>query len=77
MEALSQCAKFAQSLQHNIIQLFVLGLLCFYSRLNAFNVSAATKTLRTNYTIFVKPKCVLLIAETRMQRHIFDVDYIR
>ena len=32
MEALHQCVKIAQSLQHNIKPLFALGLLCFYSK---------------------------------------------
>ena len=67
MEALYQCAKIAQSLQHNIRGLFVLGLFCFYSSLDVFNLPAATKNLRTNYTFFVTPKCVLLIGETRRQ----------
>ena len=67
MEALYQCSKIAQSLQRNIRALFALGLLCFYSSLNVFNLSVATKNLRTNYTFFVKSKCVLLIGETRMQ----------
>ena len=65
METLYQCAKIAQSLQRTIRPLFALALLCFYSSLNVFNLSAATKNLRTNYTFFVKPKCVLLIGETR------------
>ena len=64
MEALSQCAKIAESLQRNMRPLFALGLLCFYSSLNVFNLSAVTKNLRTNYTFLVKPKCVLLIGET-------------
>ena len=75
MEALYKCAKIAQSLQRNIKPLFALGLLCFYSSLNVFNLSAATKNLRTNYTFFVKPKCVLLIGETRTQWQIFEVDF--
>ena len=79
MKALYQCAKIAQSLQRNIRPLLALGLLCFYPSLNVFNLSAATKNLRTNYTFFVKPKCVLLIGETRTQWQIFevDIDYIR
>ena len=77
--AIYQCAKIAQSLQHNIRPLLVLGLLCFYSGLNVFNLSAATKNLRTNYAFFVKPKCVLLIGEARTQWQTFEVgfDYIR
>ena len=75
MEALYQCAKIAQSLQHNIRSLFTLGLLCFYSSLNVFNLSAATKDLGTNYSFFVKPKCILLIGETRTQWQIFEVDF--
>ena len=55
MEPLYQCAKIAQSLKRNIIPLFALGLLCFYSSLNVFNLSAATKNLIGNYTFFVKP----------------------
>ena len=55
MEPLYQCAKIAQSLKRNIIPLFALGLLCFYSSLNVFNLSAATKNLIANYTFFVKP----------------------
>ena len=74
MEALYQCAKIAQSLQRNIRPWFALGLLCSYSSLNVFNLSAATKNQRTNYT-FVKPKCVLLIGETRTQLQIFEVDF--
>ena len=65
MEALYRCAKIAQSLQRNLRPLFALGLLCFYPSLNVFNLLAATKNLRKNYTFFVKPKCVLLIGETR------------
>ena len=45
MEALYQCAKIAQSLQCNIRPLFALGLLCFYSNLNVFNLSAVLITL--------------------------------
>ena len=75
MEALYKCAKIAQSLQRNIKPLFALGLLCFYSSLNVFNLSAATKNLRTNYTFFVKPKCVSLIGETTMQWQVFEVDF--
>ena len=79
MEALYQWAKFAQSLQRNIRPIFALGLLCFYSSLNVFNFSAATKNLRKNYTFFVKPKYVFLIGETRRQWQILkvDFDYIR
>ena len=62
--ALYQCAKIAQSLKRNIRPLFALSVLCFYSNVNVFNLSAATKNLRKNYTFFVKPKCVLLIWET-------------
>ena len=40
LKALYQCAKIAQSLQCNIRPLFALGLLCFYSNLNVFNLSA-------------------------------------
>ena len=40
MEALYKCAKIAQSLQRKIRPLFALGLLCFYSSLNVFNLSA-------------------------------------
>ena len=43
MEALYQCAKIAQSLQCIIRPLLALGLLYFYSGLNIFNLSAATK----------------------------------
>ena len=67
MEALYQCAKIAQSLQRKIRPLFALGLLRFYSSLNVFNLSAATKNLRTIYTFFIKPKRVLLIGKTRTQ----------
>ena len=73
--ALYQCAKIAESLQRNIRPLFALDLLYFYSSLNVFNLSAATKNLRTNYTFFVKPKCVSLIGETRTQWQIFEVDF--
>ena len=45
MVALYQCAKIAQSLQCNIRPLFALGLLCFYSNLNVFNLSAVLITL--------------------------------
>ena len=74
MEALYQCAKIAQSLQRSIRPLFALGLLCFYSTLNVINLSAATNP-RANYIFLVKPKCVLLIGETRTQRQIFEVDF--
>ena len=67
MEALYKYAKIAQSLQRNIKPLFTLSLLCFYSSLNVFNLSAATKNLRTNHSFFVKPKWVLFIQETRTQ----------
>ena len=67
MKAIYQCVKIAQSLQRMIRPLFALGLLCFYSSLNVFNLLATTKNLRTNYTLFVKPTCVLLIGETRTQ----------
>ena len=67
MEALYQRAKIAQSFQRNMRQLFTMGLLCFYSSLNVFNLSAATKNLRTNYTFFVKPKLVLFIEEIKTQ----------
>ena len=67
MKAIYQSAKIAQSLQRNIRLLFVLGLLCFYSSLNVLNLSAATKNLRTNYIVFVKPNCSLLIEETRTE----------
>ena len=67
MEALYQFAKIAQNLQRNIRPLFALGLLCFYSSLNVFNLPAATKNLRANYTFFNKTKCGLLIKETRTQ----------
>ena len=75
MEALYQRAKIAQSFQRIMRQLFTMGLLCFYSSLNVFNLSAATKNLRTNYTFFVKPKYVLLIGEARTQWQIFEVDF--
>ena len=75
MEALYQCAKIAQSLQRNIRPLIALGLLYFYLSLNVFNLSAATKNLKTNYTFFVKPKYVLLIRETRTQWQIFKADF--
>ena len=67
MEALYQCSKIAQSLQRNVRALFALGLLCFYSSLNVFNLSVATKNLRTNFTLLIKPRCVLSIGETRTQ----------
>ena len=60
MEALHQCAKIGLFLQRKIRQLFALGLLCFYSSLNVFNLRNL-KNLRTNYTFLIKPKCVLLI----------------
>ena len=79
IEALYQCAKIAQSLQRIIRPLFALGSLCFYASLNVFNLPAATKNLRTISTFLVKPKCVLLIGETRTLWQIFEVsfDYIR
>ena len=79
MKAIYKCAKIVLSFQGNIKQLFALGLLIFYSTLNVFNLSAATKNLRTDVTFFVKPRCVLLIGETRTQWQIFkvDFDYIR
>ena len=40
MEALHRCAKIAQIIQRNMIPLFALGLLCFYSSLNVFDLSA-------------------------------------
>ena len=52
---------------YNATPLLSLGLLCFYSSLNVFNLSAATKNLRANYTFFNKTKCDLLIKETRTQ----------
>ena len=52
MKALYQCAKIAQSLQHNIRQLFEL-IAFFLKSLNLFNLSAATKNLIRNYTFFV------------------------
>ena len=67
MEALYQCAKIAQSLQHNITPLFAFGLLCIYSSLNVFNFSVETKNLRANCTSFTKPKYVLLIGEKTTQ----------
>ena len=60
------CAKIVQSLQRIIRSLLALGLLRFFSSLNV-SLSAATKNLITNYTFFVKPKCVLLIGETQTQ----------
>ena len=40
------------------------GLIVFlFKSLNAFNLSAATKNLRTNYTFFVKSICFLLVRE--------------
>ena len=67
MEALYQWAKIVQSLQRSITPLFALCLLCCYSSLNVFNLSAATKNLGTNYNFFVKPKCVSSNEETRTQ----------
>ena len=67
MEALYEYVKIAQSLQRKIRPLFALGSLCFYSSLNVFNLPAAIKNLRPNYTFFVKPKCILLIGETKTQ----------
>ena len=52
---------------YNATPLLSLGLLCFYSSLNVFNLPAATEILRTNCTFFDKPKCVFLIGEARMQ----------
>ena len=52
-----------------------MGLLCFYSSLNLFNLSAATKNLRTNYTLFIKLTRVALIVETRRQWQVFEVDF--
>ena len=75
MEALYQCAKIAQSLQRSTRPLFALSLLLLLLSLNVFNSPTATKNLRANYTFFVKPKCVLLIGETRTQRQIFEVDF--
>ena len=75
MEALYQFAKIAQNLQRNIRPLFALGLLCFYSSLNVFNLSPATKNLKTNYTFFIKPKCERLIGETRTHYQIFEVGF--
>ena len=79
MKALYQCAKIGQGLQRKMRPLFSLVLLCFYSSLNVFNLSAATKNFRRNYTFFVKPKCVSLVGETRTELQIFEVvvDYIR
>ena len=37
---------------------------------------AATKNLKTNYTFFVKPTCLLLIKETRNQWQIFDFEKV-
>ena len=79
MEALYQCTKIAQTLQRNIRPLLALGLLYFIQVWIVFNLLATTKTPRTNYTFFVKPKCALLIGETRTQWQIFKLnfDYIR
>ena len=55
MRAIYQCAKIAQSLQRNFT---CFGYIVFYSSLNVFNLLAVTKNLRTNYTFFVKSKCV-------------------
>ena len=75
MEALYQSAKIAQSLQRNIRPLFALGLFCFYSSLNVFNLSAATKNFRKITPSSLIQKCVLLIGETRTQWQIFEVDF--
>ena len=75
MEALYQSAKIAQSLQRNIRPLFALGLFCFYSSLNVFNLSAATKNLRKITPSSLIQKCVLLIGETRTQWQIFEVGF--
>ena len=75
MEALYQSAKIAQSLQRNIRPLFALGLFCFYSSLNVFNLSAATKNLRKITPSSLIQKYVLLIGETRTQWQIFEVDF--
>ena len=52
------------------------GLICnSKGRLNVSNLSAATKNLKTNYTFFVKPKCVLLNRETKTQIQIFEAEF--
>ena len=75
MEALYQYAKIARSLQRNRRPLFTLGLLCFYSSLNVYNLSAATKNLIANNTFFLKPNYVLFIREIRTQLQIFEVGF--
>ena len=64
MKALHKCDKIAQSLQYKTIIRFRLTVFLFKS-LNVFNLSAATKNLRTNYIFFVKPTCLLLIQEKK------------
>ena len=54
MKALYQCAKIAQSLQHKTIIRF--GLIVFlFKSLMYLTFQQQQKTLRTNYTFFVKP----------------------
>ena len=67
MEALYQYAKIARSLQLNRRPLFALVLLCFWSSLSVYNLSAATKILTANNTFFFKAKYVLLVREARTQ----------
>ena len=58
MKASYQCAK---TLDHYSLWAHVF----LFKSLNVFNLPAATKNQRTNYTFFVKPTCFLLIQETR------------
>ena len=54
MKTLYQCAKIAQSLQHETI--IRIGLIMFlFQSLNVYNFSATAKNWRTNYSFFFKP----------------------
>ena len=52
--------KKTKSLQYKIKVLFILALLCFYSK-----VYNSNKNLKKNLTFFVNPTCFLLIREKR------------
>ena len=54
--------KNAQSLQYNIRPLFAFGLLCNNQKIKKYK---KTKNLKTNYTLFGKAACFLLIRETK------------
>ena len=75
MKALYQCAKIAQSLQRNIRPLFALWAYSVFIEVWMYLTCQQQQKTENKYTFFVKPKCVLLIGETRTQWQIFEVDF--